>query len=304
VLAVAVVILSTAGSDRGQTAAPSASPALAVLHEAARAAAAGTAAPVIGPGQAWHTVWVSVVTTQRTHSASSRSAVTRSTTELDKWIGADGMEDEQGQTGSRGAGFAGIGVPASAPGFGDWDPIAPPGGRGLPAAAAAVPAFLRCLSAGDYLRPSGPTTDTDHSPFTQLAELSALLGDWPLRPAARATAVAAIARLPGLRYRGRESDVLRHPGVAVSEDGIGLPAFALTGPHPPRQDYRFTLIFDPARGLVLGSRTTLLSRLPLSGTHPGQLLLAWAYQPGLPQPGEVTPLPPRDTAHPTPKPRQ
>jgi hypothetical protein len=196
VLAVAVVILSTAGSDRGQTAAPSASPALAVLHEAARAAAAGTAAPVIGPGQAWHTVSVSVVTTQRTHSASSRSAVTSSTTELDKWIGADGMEDEQGQTGSRGAGFAGIGVPASAPGFGDWDPIAPPGGRGLPtAAAAAVPAFLR------------------------------------------------------------------------------------------------RLIFDPARGVVLGSRTTLLSRLPLTGTHPGQLLLAWAYQPGLPQPGEVTSLP-------------
>jgi hypothetical protein len=284
---VAAVLLSTRNSGSGHSAATVPPPAAAsALGKAAKAAAAGPAAPVLRSGQAWHTVSVMVQTATHTFQ--------RSTVEVDKWIGADGMEGEQGQTGARGAGFSGVGTPSSPPGFGDWDP-SPHDGHGpvqdFPTSAAAVPAYLKRQFSGywHYVRDNRTVNDLDHSPFTQLAELTAFLGDWPLRPAARAAAFEAIAHLPGLRYLGPSQDLLRHRGVAVAEDGVGIPAFQLRGDHPPRQDYRFTLILDPATGRVLGSTTTLLSQLPLAGGHPGQTLFASAYQPGLPQAGEVTP---------------
>lgn len=294
VLGVAAVILSTRGENHVGTTGSGAPPAVAALRRAAGAAATGTSAPVLKAGQAWHTTAVVSLSMQRTSVEASQTGLRRMTVVEDKWIGADGMEGLHGRTGTRGAGFSGVGSPLSGPGFGEWDPVVPPGGHGrvqaFPSDPAAVPAYLRRLSAGEfqYLERRGPAKDTDHSPFTQLAQLTSLLADWPLRPAGRAVAFEAIAQLPGLRYLGPERDAFDRPGVAVAEDGIGIPAFRLPAGSRERQDFRFTLIFSPQTGRVLAARTTLLSRLPIGGAQPGKPMFGWTYAPGLPQPGDVT----------------
>ena len=104
--------------------------------------------------------------------------------------------------------------------------------------------------------------------------MATLLGVEPLRPAARAATFEAIAQLPGLRYLGRVRDPLGRPGIGVAErtSRVGRIQF------PRTRDYEFELIFDPATGVVLGSRTTATAAVPALGIKPGQVMFAWAYR--------------------------
>jgi hypothetical protein len=265
VLAVAAIILTTRGGGAGSQTTRSGTPnsAAVALREAAAAARTGAAAPKLRAGQAWYTASVEVTSDQSFPGVDKPpgASLTTGKSRLAKWITADGTEYEatRGLPGPGRFSSFSSGTPSGPVGFGDWDPFAPqrlpaashqPEPQAFPAIATAVPRFLAAQHQGYWQYTHGNTelNDTDQSPFTELAQLSAYLGDWPLRPVSRGVAFEAIARLSGLLYLGQTTDPAGRAGLGVAEDATGIAPFELTGRPPPRQSYRFVVILDPKTG--------------------------------------------------------
>lgn len=257
VVAVVVVVIASAGGRSTPPAGPAVPrSAAAALDQAERAAAAGTFAPRLRPGQAWYTGEV------ERHVSPALGQVPKSVISSiwGKWNAA----------GTSPGIVYGIGEPhVHAAGFGTFQLAT------FTNPERAVH-FLSAPWAGYWEYSTGgghPAGDHDVSPFTRLAKAAALLADAPLRPTVRAAVFRAIANLPGLIYLGAARDPLGRQGVAVAAEGSPR-ALDVNGP----QRYRFELIFDPSTGRVLGFRTIAVTAVPSAHVTAGALMLSSAYQ--------------------------
>ena len=260
-VAVAVPVLSVRPRSvhyGGGSAPPQAKAALA---RAASAAAGGTAAPTLHGSQAWYTA---AVFREAVWHLRPAKFLRETPLELTTWITRRGDLTVRPQ-----------GLRWNPPGFSNWT-AGPFAVDRFPTTPAGVLRRLGDRAWIQFHRPYTPQSAKAYkTSFAKLAEISVLLGIEPLRPAARAAAFEAIARLPGLRYLGTARDPLGRRGVAVGEQ---TSRFGPAG-FPSAQRYQFELIFDPATGVVLGWRTTVAAPVPtLPGMKPGQVLFSSTYR--------------------------
>lgn len=234
------------------------------LARAAAAAGAGTAAPALHGSQAWDTTAV-FQDTVRLLSPRHNKLLLEHPHELTTWITRRGVATVRPQ-----------GLRWNPPGFSNWT-AGPFAVDHFPTTPAGVLSRLDSKAWVQFHHPyTPPSARAYKTPFAKLAEISVLLGVEPLLPAARAAAFDAIARLPGLRYLGTARDSLGRTGIAVAEQTT---RFGPSG-FPSAQRYQFELIFDPARGVVLGWRSTVAAPVPMPtlGLKPGLVLFSWAYR--------------------------
>ncbi len=254
----------TAGPATASPVPPTASHALAL---AASAAARGTLAPRLASTQAWYV--------EADEYAPPRLQPALFGTLVQKWFSKDEERGRQGSSGWQGES-------AGALGFADWDPaLDAPAAQALPTTPSGLRAALGSLRLGPgylpYNQPNGNVTpDTAHGAFTQLAQLSTLLAEMPLRPATRAAAFRAIAELPGLRYLGEATTEDGRRGIAVGELSPPLRELPQGGPNQPARRYEFELIFNPNSGRVFGFQTRALTAISTLNLSPEGVVYAWS----------------------------
>ena len=112
--------------------------------------------------------------------------------------------------------------------------------------------------------PLGPDGRCPHRPVTDLDRYGAivfLLTNYPLPGQLRSALYQALTRLDGIELVGEVTDLAGRRGVGVT-----------IGPTEEKLPRRLVLIFDPATGRLLGTRSVLAAEVPGKRLPPGTVM--------------------------------
>ena len=117
--------------------------------------------------------------------------------------------------------------------------------------------------------PLGPDGRCPHRPVTDLDRYGAivfLLTNYPLPAQLRSALYQALTRLDGIELTGEVTDLAGRRGVGVT-----------IGPTEEKLPRRTVLIFDPATGRLLGTRSVLAADVPGTRLPPGTVMEEAAF---------------------------
>ena len=117
--------------------------------------------------------------------------------------------------------------------------------------------------------PLGPDGRCPHRPVTDLDRYGAivfLLTNYPLPAQLRSALYQALTRLDGIELTGEVTDLAGRRGVGVT-----------IGPTEEKLPRRTVLIFDPATGRLLGTRSVLAADVPGTRLPPGTVMEETAF---------------------------
>ena len=122
---------------------------------------------------------------------------------------------------------------------------------------------------GSCPTPLGPDGRCPHRPVTDLDRYGAivfLLTNYPLPAQLRSALYQALTRLDGIELTGEVTDLAGRRGVGVT-----------IGPTEEKLPRRTVLIFDPATGRLLGTRSVLAADVPGTRLPPGTVMEEAAF---------------------------
>jgi hypothetical protein len=117
--------------------------------------------------------------------------------------------------------------------------------------------------------PLGPDGRCPHRPVTDLDRYGAivfLLTNYPIPAQLRSALYQALTRLDGIELIGEVTDLAGRRGVGVT-----------IGPTEEKLPRRTVLIFDPATGRLLGTRSVLAAEVPGTRLTPGTVMEETAF---------------------------